>query len=451
METPLPESISLEVTNHCNLCCSHCGHHHYPKFDKGHFELAYLDKILPFLGGKQIKNLHLSDYGEPFLSPKFKQIFTQAQELTDLTISFNTNGILLHKNWSIFNYPRLQFNVSLDGASEATYSHFRGKGYFNKVVANLRELKTMENRGIIQSSTRGFIVVLSKINVHEMPQIVTLAYELGFNYVVFIFQIFFDSDDYHRESLFFAQEKYNKHLELAIQIAEKLSICIIHADSFDGRYRIEEEAKCNWLYRDNKQRIICGALEKNCYIKLHGQVEACSLPDRLPLGSLKNDDFLNIWHGAYYRRLRLSFRQNRWLSKCKNCNSMQSVDVISEQSHYIKVSRDSGSHIDMPQPYNITDINRIYTSAIKNLENNLVVDTTLTETQTNINTRSLDMLLRLSHIDSNFFEVENAMGVTWSIIGDQKKACSYFKRALQINPDDELALSNQKTLQNQGR
>jgi tetratricopeptide (TPR) repeat protein len=130
---------------------------------------------------------------------------------------------------------------------------------------------------------------------------------------------------------------------------------------------------------------------------------------------------------------------------------MQSVDVHREQSHHLKIDdQDTGSHIDMPQPYNISEINNIYKSVLENLKaaNSQTSDTSLTETQANLYDQSLKKLLQMSRIESQFYEVENAAGVIWSLIGDRQKAHSFFKRALLINPDDKLISDNQKLLQN---
>jgi MoaA/NifB/PqqE/SkfB family radical SAM enzyme len=427
----LPDTISLETTNHCNLRCSHCGHSQYEKFSKGNLDQKYFEQIKPFLGDSKVKTLSLSDFGELFLSSKCDAMFAAANAIEGIKLNFITNGLLIHKHWDIFKIKGLSFNVSFDGASEQTYAHFRGKGYFDKVVSNLEMLYEKEINGEVEKSERGFIVVLSTVNVHEMPDIIKLAARLGFSNVCFTFQVFFDEQQFKQESLLFSQQEYDNYLDLAIVEAKENNIDILHLGSFDGKHKMPALIKNSWVYKDEQNKLRCSFVNNHCSIQYHGQVEVCDAPDRYIVGSLNENEFLDVWHGSYYRNLRLSFAREELTVNCENCNVMQSVDIFGKQSHFMHLVRDKGEHVSMPQPYLITQLDKQYQEAISSLENKDSFDISM-----------MDQLVKLSRLDNNFYEIMNALGVCWNYLGDPEKAKQFFLKALRINPDDLIAKDN---------
>lgn len=145
---PYPHALSLESTNFCNLSCSHCGHSQFPAFKKGHFDMKYMNEVEHLLG-KNIKEVSLSNFGEPFFSRVWYELQKKALSIEGLNVSFITNGLLLDKHLDEVLDPRISMAVSIDGASEKTYSYFRGKNNFSKLINNLTLLKDLKDgRGV---------------------------------------------------------------------------------------------------------------------------------------------------------------------------------------------------------------------------------------------------------------------------------------------------------------
>lgn len=429
---PLPPAISFETTNHCNLRCTHCGHTQYAPFVKGYLDEALFDKLAPHLGPGKIPAANLSDFGEPFMSKRWWNIFDRARAIEGLGISFITNAVLLDRHLDKLDHPGLDMAISMDGASEPTYAHFRGAGHFEHVVSNLRQLRGRELSGALPASNRTFIVVLSQCNVHEMPAIVELAAELGVRTVIFSFQVFFNEERFRNESLFFARERYDRWLREAVQRAANLGVHVLHPDAFDGSVRMPPEATPKtWLWRDVKGRIQCGAIYSNCYVKFHGQIEACCVPDRYPLGNLHEDTFLDIWHGPYYRRLRQSFHTGCWTATCQNCNLFQSVDVGLQQSHFLTPMRDDGGLISMPQSYRISEVETRYRELLAVLQQ-----------QPDQPAALMPRLLNLATVDDRLHEVANAIAVIWMAVGQSDKGLLVLRQAARLAPEDPVIAHN---------
>ena len=429
---PLPQAISFETTNHCNLRCTHCGHTQFAPFVKGYLDEGLFDKLARHLGPGKIPAVGLSDFGEPFMSKRWWNIFDRARAVEGLGISFITNAVLLDRHLDKLDHPGLNIAISMDGASEPTYAHFRGAGYFEHVVGNLRQLRARESSGALPASHRSFIVVLSQRNVHEMPALVELAAELGVRALVFSFQVFFNEERFRNESLFFARARYDRGLREALQRAAALGVDVLHPSAFDDAARNAPAVMSkSWLWRDLDGRIRCGAIYSSCYVKFHGQIEACCVPDRHPLGNLNEDSFVDIWHGPYYRRLRQSFHTGCWTAPCQNCNLFQSVDVGLQQSHFLTPMRDDGGLISMPQPYRISELDTRYRELLVALQR-----------QPEQPAAIMPRLLKLATVDERLHEVANAIAVIWTAVGQRDKGLRVLRQAAGLAPEDPVIAHN---------
>jgi radical SAM protein with 4Fe4S-binding SPASM domain len=349
-----------------------------------------------------------------------------------LRISFITNAVLLDKHLERLDHPDLDITISMDGASERTYGHFRGTGYFEKVVSNLTQLRERELAGTLPRSSRSFIVVLSQVNVHEMTAIVELAARLGVAVVIFSFQVFFDAVRFQQESLYFAQDSYDRCLAAAVRRANELGVFVIHPDAFRSGMKVAaEELRQQWLWRDDRGHVRCGYVVNQCYVKFHGQVEACCVQDRHPIGNLYEDDLMDIWHGPYYRRLRQSFHTDRWTSVCQNCNAYQSVDVHHKQSHFVIPMRDSGELHSLPQPYRATELEAQYQAAISALS-----------AENGDRAQYMSALQRLTMRDERLHQVTNAIAVLWLLLEQTDKAVRLLRQGADMAPDDPVIAFN---------
>jgi len=429
---PYPQVISLESTNFCNLSCSHCGHSQFPEFSKGHFDMKYFQKIEHLLGSK-IKGISLSNFGEPLISKVWHTLLNKTLSINGVHISFITNGLLLDKHLDEILDPRISIAISIDGTSEETFNYFRGKNNFSKFIANLTLLKNLkEEKGVTYPSIT-FLFTVSRINCHELTNIVELAKTFAAETVIVQFQLFFNHERFERESLYFAQGKYNRHIALAREKALELGINLIHPDSFDGETIVPRDAFTNsWLGRSKEGSIQCFSQLLASYIKYNGVVEACCANNQTVMGDLNSDSFEDIWYGPYYRELRLSFDRGEWPDRCKYCNIIQALDVHDKRAHLVEVLAMNSNPVSLPQKYHISEIDRIYKEALSFLPKN--------------HKKAFNILSHVVTLDENLYEIGNTTACLYGMSGNIEKMHEQLGKSLKIAPKDPIIRRNYDTI-----
>jgi MoaA/NifB/PqqE/SkfB family radical SAM enzyme len=155
-----PLYVAWQITNECNLACLHCIEESGP----GKAFADELDREVPYLSFSG---------GEPMLHPHFFAMVERACS-RGAQLKIETNAHYLDPA----NAARLKelgvkaVQVSLDGASTATFGRMRVRGEFDKVLDGIRNLRDAGVPIEINFSP-------AKFNLHEIGNVVDLAYELG--------------------------------------------------------------------------------------------------------------------------------------------------------------------------------------------------------------------------------------------------------------------------------
>lgn len=168
-----PLYIAWQLTNECNLACLHCIEESGPgKAFRDELNPAQIFGILEQFSDEEVPYLSLSG-GEPMLHPLFFDMAAQVCAGSG-QLKIETNGHFL----STANCARLSdigvkaVQVSLDGASRATFNRMRVRGDFDVAIDGVRALRKAGVPIEINFSPTCF-------NVHEIGAAVDLAYELG--------------------------------------------------------------------------------------------------------------------------------------------------------------------------------------------------------------------------------------------------------------------------------
>jgi MoaA/NifB/PqqE/SkfB family radical SAM enzyme len=168
-----PLYVAWQITNECNLACLHCIEESGPgkafadELDRDQ-AFAVLDQLLD----REVPYLSFSG-GEPMLHPHFFAMVERACE-RGAQLKIETNAHYLDRA----NAARLKelgvkaVQVSLDGASTATFGRMRVRGQFDRVLDGVRNLRDAGVPIEINFSPARF-------NLHEVDAVVDLAYELG--------------------------------------------------------------------------------------------------------------------------------------------------------------------------------------------------------------------------------------------------------------------------------
>jgi len=184
----LPISICLEVCSLCQLDCPDC---HMRKKDSncivGNGYLKFNDFKKFIEKNPYIERVEISFCGEIFLNPELPEIIKYANEkeiqLTAFNgVNFNTISDEMLEMLVKYKFTGLTF--SIDGASPETYSIYRRKGDFKKVIDNIKKLNTYKKMYKSKYPVLKWQYIVFEHNRHEIEQAIKISKELG-TYIYF--------------------------------------------------------------------------------------------------------------------------------------------------------------------------------------------------------------------------------------------------------------------------
>jgi len=168
-----PLYVAWQITNECNLACLHCIEESGPgKAFPDELDRTQVFSVLQQMMDLDVPYLSFSG-GEPMLHPLFFDMVEYICQ-RDGQLKIETNGHYLSPE----NCARMKelgvkaVQVSLDGASSATFNRIRVRGEFDRVIEGVRNLQRADVPIEINFSPTHF-------NVDEISTAVDLAYELG--------------------------------------------------------------------------------------------------------------------------------------------------------------------------------------------------------------------------------------------------------------------------------
>ena len=168
-----PLYVAWQITNECNLACMHCIEESGPgKAFKDELSREEVFAVLGELKSHEVPYVSFSG-GEPMVHPHFFEM-VECLSGSGVGLKIETNGHYLTPE----NCARLKsfgvkaVQVSLDGASPATFNKMRVLGRFESALEGLRNLRKAEVPIEIN-------FVPAKFNIHEIGEAVDLAYREG--------------------------------------------------------------------------------------------------------------------------------------------------------------------------------------------------------------------------------------------------------------------------------
>lgn len=180
----MPHQLYIEVTNRCNSLCKSCPltyDFYLPHEPKHHLSWEQFRQIVDQV--PYIERAVLHGIGEPLLNPDLPRFIAHLNARGARTL-FNTNAVLLDeaRGDALTDAGLDELRVSLDAITPSLYAHLRGIDKMPRIVDNLRaftarrrERAAIEPRQPVVS----FWFVGMQENLHELPEVVRLAIELG--------------------------------------------------------------------------------------------------------------------------------------------------------------------------------------------------------------------------------------------------------------------------------
>jgi len=174
--SPVPSynqlSISLDITDRCNLNCIHCSRGSRRPTDNSHELKA--QEISSFLGQLRDTKVISVMGGEPLCRPDIVHLlrcFSESGHEIDLVTNLT---ILDNSHIACFAAPNLNLVVSLDGICASTHDAIRGAGTFEKTKLNLCRLVDV---GLADKITISMSVM--RFNQSEVSRMLEFGTALG--------------------------------------------------------------------------------------------------------------------------------------------------------------------------------------------------------------------------------------------------------------------------------
>ena len=323
--TPSREFVfQWHVTDRCNLRCSHCYRDGTTRQADLPLEMLLRigDKLLDAAVRMKVDPIFAITGGEPTLCAALFPLLEHLRSRSTSRIRFllMTNGVTLARELVerlVTAAPELTtIQVSLDGATPATHDSIRGPGTFHRAVGALQLLAGYPE------IKRGISFTYSRANFADVAGIVSLAQELGVDYV-YVHRVvpigagraqaedYLTPQDVRRviETLRAARERLDFTGASHPYIAEGL--CLHHL--------VAPAEALRRLLGTNRPRLgnRCSVGSSSLCVASDGTLLACRhMP--IPLGDLKTQDLLEIWSSSdvlWDIRLRAA----RMKGKCRTC------------------------------------------------------------------------------------------------------------------------------------
>lgn len=253
-KSELPTKVRIEASTLCQLDCVMC--HMKRKADEvkngcGFGNLKFED-LKNFVENNNITRIELSNNGEVFLNPDIVKILKYLfEKKIDIRIQNGTNLNYLTDEMAktLVECKVKHIIVSIDGASEETYSIYRRKGNFNKVIENIKKINHYKK--LLNSSFPNLVYkfIVFGHNEHEIEKAKKLAQELDM-------EIDFSKNSYPEYSPIKDKEKVIQETGL-----DDVDVSPSHRlDEYNNH-------KTNWFF--------CSLLWENPQINYDGKILGC--------------------------------------------------------------------------------------------------------------------------------------------------------------------------------
>lgn len=182
----VPEKIKIEASSVCQLRCPSCPTTRgaiLPAVGSGWLKFSDFKKLVD--ESSFLKEIEISNYGEIFLNPELLKILEYADRC-GIALTANNGANLNHVQEEVLEglvkYRLRRLVCSMDGASPETYSVYRVKGNFDKVIQNIKRINSYKEKYDSDFPQLRWQFVVFGHNEHEIPIARKLAQDLNMEF-----------------------------------------------------------------------------------------------------------------------------------------------------------------------------------------------------------------------------------------------------------------------------
>jgi radical SAM protein with 4Fe4S-binding SPASM domain len=290
-------------------------------------------------------DVNFAALAEPWMSPVIEDAIDYARAAGVPFLQMISNSLLLTERRArkLIDVQFDRVNVSTDAATQETYTRVRGSN-FAKVTENIARLRDLK---IALGSTKPqikFNFVMLRTNLHEMPQMVDLAHELGAEIIDFRLPFVLDrqgieADMPHNDPALMDEMilKTRERMHTLGMTIEQLPET--NAERAARGYETPALEANPGPRPDSTSH--CDAPWGFLVIWPTGMVHPCCSPYMLggkPMGNLQTTSFAQILTGPSYARLRGELMRGELSEDCAKCKATDFLNAYElDPTYYVDV------------------------------------------------------------------------------------------------------------------
>jgi len=286
----MPATVSIELTNYCNLKCPECASGSgQMKRERGFMDIGLFEKVISELR-TYLYNINLYFQGEPMMHPGFF-LFSGHSENIKMVVSTNGHFLTAENSEKLAMSGLSKLIVSLDGMDQVVYSEYRLNGNLGKVIEGIKNVADARDR-FNSSMKLELQFLVSRHNEHQIAEAERFAKEVKASLKLKSMQVI-NSQDAGKW-----MPSVKKHARYK---------------NTDGKYLIKNSLPAR-----------CLRLWLNPVITWDGKVIPCCFDKdaEFVMGDLNNESFRSIWNGKLYNEFRKKILTGRnKVDICRNCTS----------------------------------------------------------------------------------------------------------------------------------
>lgn len=300
----LPRRLVLELTNACNLNCVMCGRN-AAQFKPTVFQMDWLRYFEPLLD--TVEEVTLMGWGEPTVHPDFIQMLELIHRHS-ARIYFCTNGMRLNQlHNAVFDNHVDVFAVSVDGATAETNARIRRGSDLSAITKSLRDIKQTQHRLGLDYPYINFVFCAMRSNLHELPDLVRLAADIGLEEVKVVYLTAFDGQ-MAEESLWDHRAEVEDVFMRTVELGEQLGVTL-KLPHLQG-----EDPAGSALHKD------CFVAWRDFFLGSDGIVRPCMSTSAQFFPFDINRDFMDMWNDDHFQQYRAKVNDAcRMDLPCRRC------------------------------------------------------------------------------------------------------------------------------------
>jgi len=281
---PVPKSVKIEITGHCDLRCDFCAVS-YKKRINGNIDEQLLYRLLKEVKEAGVEEVGLFWMGEPFINKNLAKYIRYAKDIGIKYVFITTNGRLANAKRikEVFESGLDSIKFSINAPNKVAFENTTGVDCYNLVLENIKLAKQVRGK-----KTSPAIYSSSVYDPREGDQY-NEAHNLVSPYV-----------DKHYPLRLYGNKTYKKN------------------DTADS-YKYEEN-------RDLKSMLPCWSLfiEPHISYDLFMSACFCDFNPNLFMADLKQMSFMEGWHSSKFQSLRKCHLEKDILgTPCQSCIAYQ--------------------------------------------------------------------------------------------------------------------------------